>query len=77
MSNIKDNINELEEFLKNSSNVIYSIKTLSKRLNMRKKHIYYLFKKSENVVKCKPFDVGSNKSKLNIFKYCNQNHILN
>ena len=34
--------NNLENFLKENENIVYGIKTLSKRLNMRKKHIYYL-----------------------------------
>lgn len=61
--------NEVEEFLKCSPNTIYSIKTLSKRLNMRKKHVYYLYKISDHIEKAKPFEVGSNKYDFNIFKY--------
>ena len=61
--------NEVENFLKTSPNTIYSIKTLSKRLNMRKKHVFYLYKISDHIEKVKPFEVGSKKYKLNIFKY--------
>lgn len=65
----KSNINELEDFLKKSPNTVYSIKTLSRRLNMRKKQVYYLYKTSDHIIKAKPFDVGSNKYSFNIFKY--------
>lgn len=65
----KTNVNEVEDFLKNSPNTVYSIKTLSRRLNMKKKHVYYLYKISDHVTKVKPFDVGSNKYDFNIFKY--------
>ena len=61
--------NEVEEFLKTSPNTIYSIKTLSKRLNMLKKHVFYLYKISDHIIKVNPRDVGSNKYCLNIFKY--------
>ena len=61
--------NQLEEFLKSHSNVIFSIKTLSKRLNLKKKHIYYLYKNSEHIIKASPKEVGSNKNIINIFKY--------
>lgn len=36
---------------------------------MRKKHVYYLYKISDHVVKVNPFEVGSNKHNFNIFKY--------
>lgn len=61
--------NELENFLRENKNVIYSIKTLSKRLNIRKKHVYYLYKNSDNIIKSKPLDVGCNKFNFNIFQY--------
>ena len=49
------------------------LKLYQKDLNMRKKHIYYLYSKSDNVVKADPFEVGSGKSNYNIFKYVKNN----
>jgi len=61
--------NEVEEFLKSYPNTIYSIGTLSKRLNIRKKHVYYLYKISNHVEKANPLSIGSKKHRFNIFKY--------
>lgn len=61
--------NILENFLKENKNITYSIKTLSKRLNVKKKHIYFLYKQSNNIKKGNPLEVGSNKHSFNIFKY--------
>lgn len=63
------NNNEVEDFLKKSPNTVYSIKTLSRRLNIRKRHVFYLYKISDNIIKAQPFEVGSNKHNFNIFKY--------
>lgn len=63
------NSNILEIFLKKNINVIYSIKSLSQQLNVKKRHIYYLYEKSDNIIKVNPFEVGCGKKKLNIFKY--------
>lgn len=62
-------INPVEEFLLNNKNVIYSIHSLSKHLNIRKKEIYYYYTRSNNIGIIKPIMVGSGKAKLNIFKY--------
>jgi hypothetical protein len=64
-------INPVEEFLSDNKNVIYSIRSLSKELNIKKRQVYYYYTKSDNIIKATPIMVGSGKSKLNIFKYIN------
>lgn len=62
-------INPVEDFLSDNKNVIYSIRSLSKQLNIKKCQVYYYYTKSDNIIKAKPIMVGSGKSKLKIFKY--------
>lgn len=67
--------NPVENFLKEYkshdvyNNTIYSIKTLSKKLRLKKRQIYFYCNISPNISKCNPIDVGSGKKILNIFKY--------
>ena len=67
--------NPVEKFLKEYkshdvyNDTIYSIKTLSKKLGLRKRQIYFYCIISPNISKCNPIDVGSGKKNLNIFKY--------
>jgi len=61
--------NPVELFLFNNKNIIFSIKTLSKKLGLRKRTIYYFYKISNNIIKNKSYEVGCGKSNINIFSH--------
>ena len=62
-------INPVEDFLCENKNIIYSIRSLSKELGIKKRQVYYYYTISDNIIKATPNMVGSGKSKFNIFKY--------
>lgn len=62
-------MNPIENFLYNNKNVIYSCKTMSKILKMRKKEIIFYALSSSKLKQSKPFDVGCGKKSMLIFKY--------
>jgi len=62
-------MNPVEEFLSNNKNVIYSCKTISKRLNMRGKDVIYYALSSSNLKRENPKCVGCGKHSMLIFKY--------
>jgi len=61
--------NPVEEYLSNNKNVKLSIKSLSKRLDMKKKQVYYYTTKSDHIRKIDPLEVGSLKTVINVFEY--------
>ena len=69
MSKYKYIYNPVENFLKEYNNTIYSIKTLSKKLRLKKRQIYFYCVISPKISKSHSFNVGSGKKNLNIFKY--------
>ena len=64
-----ETLNPVEEFLCDNKNVVYSIRNLSKHLNIKKKQVYYHYLQSNKIIKPKPITIGSGKTHLNIFKY--------
>jgi len=62
-------MNPVEEFLFNNKNITYSYKTISKRLNMRRKAVIYYALSSSNLMHVSPFKVGCGKRSMLIFKY--------
>ena len=62
-------MNPVENFLFENKNVIYSCKSISKKLFMHKKEVIYHAFSSENLRLVEPYDVGSGKKHLLIFKY--------
>lgn len=62
-------MNPVEQFLFNNKSVTYSCKSMSKRLNMRKKDIIYYALSSYNLEKVKPIYLGCGKHSLLTFKY--------
>ena len=64
-------MNPVEDFLYNNKNIIYSCKTMSKKLNMRGKDIIYYALSSSNLKRVSPIEVGSGKHSMLIFKYKN------
>jgi len=67
-------INELEDnpirsFYEENPSVKLSLKTLSKRLGIKKKTVYFFIMNTNKVVKVNPLEVGSHKYDLNVFKF--------
>ena len=62
-------MNPVEEFLSNNKNVTYSCKTMSKRLNMRRKDVIYYALSSPNLKRVSSIEVGCGKQSMLIFKY--------
>ena len=70
----KGNIEELDfnpvrDFLINKKGCIYSIKTIAKKLHLRKRQVYFYLTNSKFILKRLPIEVGSGKYKLNIFSF--------
>ena len=64
--------NPVEDYFREEANKMkcLSVKTLSKRLNMRKKDVYFYIFNSDKFERVKPLEVGSLASKTRVFKYC-------
>jgi len=67
MKYIKNNI--VENYLKENIGKSLSIKNIYKQLCISKKLAIYMANHSTNIEKVKPFDVGSGKYNLLVFKY--------
>ncbi len=70
----KENIEELDfnpvrDFLLDKKGAIYSIKTIAKKLHLRKRQVYFYLTNSKFILKRLPVEVGSGKYKLNIFSF--------
>ena len=63
--------NPVEDYFKQESNINknLSVKTLSNRLNLRKKDVYFYIFNSNNLERVKPIEVGFLGSKSRVFKY--------
>tara|TARA_B100001769_G_C22015137_1_gene545547 strand:+ start:351 stop:548 length:198 start_codon:yes stop_codon:yes gene_type:complete len=60
-------MNPIYDYLENGAGVKLSIKTLSKRLNMKKKKVLYYCHQDSRIRKVKGLEVGTGKVRLNIF----------
>lgn len=68
--NIKNNI--VEDYLIKNPRVIYSLKTLKKKLNIKKKStVFWYAINSDKLIIVSPLKTGSCKKKLNLFMYKN------
>ena len=70
----KSNIIELEtnpvrDYIKSYPNVIFSRKALANKLNLHKRQVTYYAENSSMIRRCESIEVGSGKSKLNIYTY--------
>ena len=63
--------NPVEDYFKNDENKMkfLSVKTLSKRLNMRKKDVYFYLFNSKNLERVNPMVVGSLASNTRVFRF--------
>lgn len=62
-------INEVEDYLKENMNKKLSLRTIYRDLKMKRKKTLWLINQSNNIVKVKPFDVGSGKHFLHVYTY--------
>lgn len=60
-------MNPIYDYLENGAGVKLSIKTLSKRLNMKKKKVLYYCHQDSRIRKVKGLEVGTGKVGINIF----------
>lgn len=63
--------NPVENYFKEdvNKNKKLSVKTLSKKLNMRKRDVYFYIFNSSALHRVKPFDVGNLASRSRVFEY--------
>ena len=61
--------NPVVDYLKERSNDILSLKTISKALKLKHSKVLYYIEHTNNVDKPSPFLVGSGKDKLHIYQY--------
>ena len=63
--------NPVEDYFKDELNQkkCLSVKTLSKRLNMRKKDVYFYIFNCPDIKRVEPLDVGSLATNTRVFKY--------
>jgi hypothetical protein len=67
MRELKSNV--VEDFLRDNKNVKYSVRTLSRKLNVNTRYAYMMLVNSSNVRKCDPIEVGSGKQRVNVFTW--------
>ena len=60
-------MNLVEEYLSENKELKLSLRSLSKRLEIRKKEVHYLTHKSKFLRKVKSREVGSGSSRINVF----------
>lgn len=61
--------NSVEEFMSNNRTKNLSVKTISKRMGIRKKEVLYYINKSKIISNVQPIDVGCNAKFLNVYTY--------
>lgn len=62
------NIENIEKCLISNKNLILSVKSIAKRTGLRTKQVTYICNHSKKLFKVGPLEVGSLKTKMNIFK---------
>lgn len=61
--------NSAEEFLANNKGVKYSVRTICKKLGVNSKYASLMLLNSPNIRKCEPQEVGSGKTRCNVFTW--------
>ena len=59
--------NIVEEFMLENKNKNLSVKTISKRMNIRKKEVLYYIHQSSIIKNVDPIDIGCNAKHLNVY----------
>jgi len=62
--------NPAEEFLSSNKGVKYSVRTICKKLGVNRKYACLMLLNSSNIRKCDPQEVGSGKTRCNVFTWC-------
>ena len=59
---------EIEDFLKKRPNTIYSLRTISRNVGIKKRKVLYFINNNKYIIKCDSYDVGSSKRGLKLYK---------
>ncbi len=59
---------EIEIFLKKRPNTIYSLRTISRNVGIKKRKLLYYVNNNKDIIKCDSYDVGSGKRGLQLYK---------
>ena len=62
--------NPAEEFLANNKGVKYSLRTICKKLGVNRRYACLMLLNSPNIRKCEPLEVGSGRTRCNVFTWC-------
>ena len=62
--------NSAEEFLASNKGVKYSLRTICKKLGVSRKYACLMLLNSPNIRKCQPLEVGSGRTRCNVFTWC-------
>ena len=62
--------NPAEEFLASNKGIKYSVRTICKKLGVNRKYACLMLLNSPNIRKCDPQEVGSGKTRCNVFTWC-------
>ena len=61
--------NKVEDFLASNKGVKYSVKKICKKLDINRKYACLMLLNSSNIRRCEPLEVGSGKSRCNVFTW--------
>lgn len=67
MTNYYKNIELVEQCLSSIPELRLSVKSIAKRTGLRTKHVTYICHHSNKLRQVEPMEVGSGKTKLNVF----------
>ena len=67
MTNYYSNIETVEKCLKSSPGISLSVKSIAKRTGLKTKQVTYICYHSKNLRPVNPIEVGSLKTKMNVF----------
>lgn len=69
MTNYYNNIETIEKYLESLPGVVLSVKSIAKRTGLRTKQVTYICHNSKKLRLVNPSEVGSLKTKMNIFTF--------
>ena len=59
---------QIEDFLKKRPNTIYSLRTISRNVGIKKRKVIYYINNNKDIIKCDSYHVGSSKTGLKLYK---------
>ena len=63
--------NPVEDFLTSNKGVKYSVRSICKNLGINRKYACLMLLNSPNIRKCDPQEVGSGRTRCNVFTFTN------